>query len=188
MDMDLKALAKNKKAWAGVGGAAGLGLFVYYRRKKSGAAGAPGTSTAAMTGATAPGGAGATADTTGYDLASFLGNYSQSLQDQLTAGLNAIKDQNASIGTTPPKQIGAWQRAGDGTYNVHIAGGTDWAGLQTSLAGLGLNGDIATLINLNPGLMADVKNYKGTNGQWANTFVQPVDVKVPLLPNAFPGK
>lgn len=92
MNPDLLALAKNKKAWVGVGGAAALGGFVYLRRKKAGAAPAPGTSTGAAAGATAPGGAGAVADTSGYNMASFLGNYSQSLQDQLTAGLNAIKD------------------------------------------------------------------------------------------------
>lgn len=188
MDFDWKALAKNKKAWVGVGAAAALGLFVFYRRRKAAAAGLPGTSTSAAAGGTATGGAGAVADTTGYDLASFLGNYSQSLQDQLTAGLNAIKDANGAAASTPPKSIGGWMRGADGNYTVHISGGTDWANLQSQLAGFGLNADIQTLINLNPGLMADVKNYKGSNGVWANTFVNPIDVKVPLLPNVYTGQ
>lgn len=188
MDFNWRELAKNKKAWVGVGGAAGLGAFVYFRRKKAAGAAAPGTSTGAATGATAPGGAGAVADTTGYNLASFLGNYSQSLQDQLTAGLNAIKDASGAAATTPPRSIGGWMRGADGSYTVHISGGTDWANLQSQLAGFGLNADIQTLINLNPGLMGDVKNYKGANGVWGNTFVNPIDVKVPLLPNVYPGK
>lgn len=189
MQFDWKSLAKDKKAWIGVGAAAGLGGLVYMRRKKAAGAGAPGTSTAAMAGGTAPGGV-AMADTTGNDLASFLGNYSQSLQDQLTAGLNAIKDASGAGATatpTPPKSIGGWLRVTDGNYTVHVTGGTDWAGLQSSLAGFGLNADIQTLLNLNPGLMGDVRNAKGANGLWGNTFINPVDVRVPLLPG-FPGK
>lgn len=185
MDLDLKALAHNKKAWLGVGAAAALGGFVFLRRRKTAASGAPGTSTGAMSGATGSG-AGAVADTTGTDLASFLGNYQQSLTDQLSAGLDAIKSAAGGGNTTgsTPGNIGGYVRNSDGTYNVPVAGGTNWADLQNALGGVGLNGDIQTLLNLNPGLMTDVNNVKGANNQWFNFFKNPITVKVPTLPTA----
>lgn len=99
----LRRLVHNKWALAGVAGAAGLGLYAYlHGRKSSAASGASdslGTGTSDGTGVVGAG----TLDTTGTDLASWFGNYQQSLQDTLTQSLQPVTDALAGLqgsGTT----------------------------------------------------------------------------------------
>lgn len=175
--MDWQALLKDKKLWIGVAAAAGLGLLVYSRRTK--------TATPATTPAgTTAGNGGAIADTTGTDLASFLGNFSSSLQQQI-AQLNAGNQTAAGTATptlpTPANHFGGYAPLGGGIFAVPVGGGTNWANLNQSLASVGLNGDIQSLLNLNPGLMGDVSNFKDNGGVWQNVFKNPITLKVPKL-------
>lgn len=176
--MDWQALLKDKKLWIGVAGAAALGLLVYSRRTKTST---PGTTPA---GTTANNG-GAVADTTGTDLASFLGNFSASLQQQIAA-LNAGNQTQAGTTTpttlpTPANHFGGYVEKGGGIFAVPVGGGTNWANLNQSLASVGLNGDIQTLLNLNPGLMGDVSNFRDNGGVWQNVFKNPITLNVPKL-------
>lgn len=81
LSQQLKGLLHNKWALAGVAGAAGLGGLVLYRKRKTG--GSSGTSDT-TTGQAAGNGV-ATLDTSGTDIASWLGQYGGSLQAQLDA-------------------------------------------------------------------------------------------------------
>lgn len=88
MAADLKALLHNKKAMAGVGVAGAAGLGVWYYRKSHGGGGSSTTDTAATTdgGSTVPAGsaAGQFPDTSGTDVANWLGNQEGSFQDEFT--------------------------------------------------------------------------------------------------------
>jgi hypothetical protein len=77
--LDLKAMLRDKRLLAGVGVAGALGLYVLYRRK------AGGGSSSTTSGTAGAGGAVGYPNTSGTDIASWLGNYSQSLQSQLDA-------------------------------------------------------------------------------------------------------
>lgn len=77
---NLKGILKNKWAMAGLAVAAGAGGFVLYRRTRGGAGGAGGGASTA-TGVT--GTSGGPADTTGTDVATWLGSYSVGLQNML---------------------------------------------------------------------------------------------------------
>lgn len=99
MPMDLKAMLKDKKFQVGAAVAAAAGGYVLY--KKRGAAGSSGTSVS--TPQASPTGAGSL-DTTGTDIAGWLGNYSNNLQNQLvgfqqqqTGTLEAIQN-SAGVG------------------------------------------------------------------------------------------
>ena len=81
--VDWGALAHNRWVWAGAAGAAGLGAVAWYRRKKSGPAGAGATPSATSQTATyTPGGVGYL-DSTGTDVAAQLGQYGQAVDQQL---------------------------------------------------------------------------------------------------------
>jgi hypothetical protein len=177
--MDWQAMLKDKKLWIGVAAVAALGLFVYSRRTKTATPATTPAGTTANTG-------GAVADTTGTDLASFLGNFSQSLQAQI-AQLNAGNQTAAGTATptpvlpTPANHYGGYEPLGGGIFAVPVAAGTNWANLGTTLNTYGLNGDIQSLINLNPGIMGDVNDFKDPSGNWQNVFKNPITIKVPKL-------
>lgn len=111
--MNWRALLTNRWALAGVGVAAAAGLYVLYKRRGGGGSGggmaqeAPGY---------AGGGVGSF-DSTGTDVAAWLGQYSASLQAQLdeykrevTDALEAMKKvptrpRVVAVPTVPPKPI-----------------------------------------------------------------------------------
>lgn len=99
MPYDLKALARNKTFLLGAAGAAGLGGIVWYQRRKNPAStgGSGGNSTSSGYPPAALG----TYDSTGNDVANWLGNYSASLQQQMTDFLNQLQ-QNYN----PPNPAG----------------------------------------------------------------------------------
>jgi hypothetical protein len=105
--VDWKSLLNNRKVQiGGVGVAAAAGGLVYYRRKKSG--GSAGAATPADSAATGDGGTayapGQFPDTSGTDIAGWLGQYSQGLQAELDQGLAAYTQQQtdflAALGTS----------------------------------------------------------------------------------------
>lgn len=100
MDADVNALLKDKRLWVGAAVAAGVGIVMFLKRGGS----APATSgPGSATGSTTQG----TADTTGTDIASYLGQYSQSqmeLLNQWAANLQTSLD--AIRGTAPAGSVG----------------------------------------------------------------------------------
>src|SRR4051812_32724245 len=97
MDLDLQTLAKDKRVWAAAGVAAAVGLVVLVKNRGRNAATGSGN---AVTG-TASGPSGSyvqgTGDTTGTDIASYLGGYQQSLQGQLTQYQQQLTDALATL-------------------------------------------------------------------------------------------
>jgi hypothetical protein len=97
-------LSKNKYAVAGVIGAAGVGLYVFVknRNKPTTADGTDATSATALPGiySTGAGGSGSL-DTTGTDVASYLSNYSASLQNQLDAYQSQLTGALSGISSIP---------------------------------------------------------------------------------------
>jgi hypothetical protein len=182
--MDFQEVIKDKKTWFVAGGAGLVGLVVFLRRGGSKAA-TPAV-VGGASGVPATGGV-VTADTTSTDIASYLSQVSQQNQDQfnewgqnLTDTLKAIQDAGTTM-TGNSSSVGHYQQNADGTFSVPVGGGTNWASLTNVLKGVGLNGDIQTLIDLNPGLMTDVSNFKDAGGAWQNTFKNPITLKVPKL-------
>lgn len=94
----LKELLHNKYAVAGLIGAVGLGGFVLYQRKKTTGS----TSTDSTTSAGNSGGVimPGSVDTSGTDIANYLGNYSGQLQNQLDAFAAQQTDFLNKIGST----------------------------------------------------------------------------------------
>jgi hypothetical protein len=79
--VDIRELLHNKWALAGVGVAGAVGVFVWIRSRKAGGGSTSGGVATASPGYT-PGGVGSF-DTTGTDVAGWLGDYSGNLQGQL---------------------------------------------------------------------------------------------------------
>ena len=96
LSQDLQRLAGNKWAVAGVLGAAGVGGYVLLKRNK-----AASSSTSDTTTGQATTNGVATLDTSGTDLASWLGNYSQSLQNQLNAYQQQLTTALQALQNTP---------------------------------------------------------------------------------------
>jgi LysM repeat protein len=97
--MDWKSLLRNRKVQiGGLAVAAGAGAFAFYRKR---AAGGASSTDAAAAGDGSTGGAaytpGAFPDTSGTDVAGFLGQYSQQLQTELDQGLAAYTQQQTDF-------------------------------------------------------------------------------------------
>jgi hypothetical protein len=106
MDTDVQALLKDKRLWIGAGVVGIVGVFALLRKKPSTSAGGATTGTASGPSGTYTQGA---ADTTGTDIASYLGNYQQSLQGQLTQYQQQLTDTLATlpkVGTIPNQPVG----------------------------------------------------------------------------------
>jgi hypothetical protein len=113
VDPDLAKLAKDKRVWLAAAGAAALGLFVYARRAKAGAGDGPSPQGApTYSGATMQGGG----DTTGTDIASYLGSWGASQNAAFQQFLSQLP------ATTPP--------AGPSTVRVGLPAGVPTAGYQ----------------------------------------------------------
>lgn len=100
MPFDLKALTKNKPAMIGLAGAAGLGLYVLYKRKQTTGSTSSQPTTTATTGTGAVG----TFDSSGTDIATWLGNYSGNLQNQLDAYQQQLTDALSGLQQVQPTQ------------------------------------------------------------------------------------
>ncbi|WP_279581686.1 hypothetical protein [Fodinicola feengrottensis] len=99
---EIKGVFKNKYALAGVAVAVGAGGYVLYRRSKV-SAGTGSTTPDASTATGVTGVGSGTADTTGNDVATWLGSYSQNLQNTLNQQLSAYGTtlNDALKGITP---------------------------------------------------------------------------------------
>jgi LysM repeat protein len=80
VNLNLRALTRNKPALIGVAGAAGLGAVVWWRRRQGGSD--TGTTTTTGSGVQSQAGGGVF-DSTGTDLATAIGNLGAGLQQQL---------------------------------------------------------------------------------------------------------
>lgn len=97
--MDLQALIHDRRFQVAAAGVAAVGGFVWYQRRKSGGGAAAGTPSAPTAAGYQQGG---TLDTSGTDIANWLGQYSGSLQNQLDAYAQSLSDAEAHLGAMPP--------------------------------------------------------------------------------------
>jgi len=134
--VDLRGLLHNRWVWIGGAAAAGLGLAVYVRAR--GKAGAPAAATAGTTQGSPAYASGSVGgfDSTGTDVAAWLGNYSGNLQHQLDAYQQQLTDSITALHAVPTA-------AGTGT------GGTAYAAPGQDLYSIG---DLNKLRALNPDL------------------------------------
>src|SRR3954463_8384431 len=95
MQNDMAKLLKDKRLWVGGAVAAAIGLVVFVKR------GAGASTMDAVTGGTASGPGGTyvqgAGDTTGTDIAGYLGNYQQSLSDMLAGWGGSLNDTLKAI-------------------------------------------------------------------------------------------
>jgi hypothetical protein len=112
--VDWRQLLHNRWALAGLVGAAGVGGYVLWTRRKSTA----GTSDTTTTTAGASGTP--TLDTSGTDIANWLGQYSGSLQNELDQGLAAYQNSLSDIQT----QLAGLPTAGGSTSTTSTTPGT----------------------------------------------------------------
>lgn len=154
--MDLKTALKDKKLLYGLGLAAAAGAAVFWQKSKSGS----GTSSGGSSGGTVSGatytGAG-TVDTTGTDVASWLGSYSASLQAQMDQQNKLVKDQLSDYEkslTTAISGLGTMSNAGDPTdyRTVDVVSGT-W--LTELLRGNNIT--LADLVKYNPDISSSLR-------------------------------
>lgn len=120
MRFDVKALLHNKYALAGLAAAAGLGGYVLYSRRKGGSS-STGTSDTTTTAAGTNGTP--TLDTTGTDIASWLGQYSGSLQNQLDEYQRNLTDALAGLKNMPTTGGAGGTGGGSGSPVVGIPTG-----------------------------------------------------------------
>lgn len=100
MDSDVKALLKDKRLWAGAAVAAAVGVVVFLKRANDstgGQAGAVGGSASGPQGSYAQG----SADTTGTDIAAYLGAYQQSNTALLNEWGQNLTETIKSLQQTP---------------------------------------------------------------------------------------
>lgn len=102
-------LKRNKPALIGLAGAGVLGLVVFLRRRNAGGGG--GSAGTATSGTGSAGGVG-TFNSTGTDIASFLGDFSDRLDTQLGGYISQLQSTNSAVqqaGTTTTRVTqGQW--------------------------------------------------------------------------------
>jgi len=101
--VDWQGLLHNRWVWIGGAAAGGVGLAVYLRRKN--AAGGASSTAGAQASPAYSGGVGGF-DSTGTDVAAWLGNYSGNLQNQLNQYQQQLTDSLAALGTVAPATTG----------------------------------------------------------------------------------
>lgn len=101
-----RQLLRNKPLLYGLGAAAALGAFVLYQRTRAGETGPASTDDEASGGGIGQPGY---LNTTGTDVANWLGQYSESLQNQFDEFRTSIEEQLGKIPTeptpSPPKPV-----------------------------------------------------------------------------------
>lgn len=167
----IQSLLRNKPALIGVGLAGALGLFVFLRRRGSGGTGS--SASTATSGTGSAGGVG-TFDSTGTDIASFLGDYSQRLDDQLGGYIRDLKSTQDSL-----------TQAGK-TTRVAVREGQWVKPLVEQIASFRPGFSEADLLSLNPGLAfadADAGGYvvgrQADPSTFQHVFGYPVSIIVP---------
>ncbi len=124
--MDVKQLFQDKRVvYGAVGVGAGAGLYVLYKKRQAGASGSSTTSTGTVA---SP----ASVDTSGQDIAQWLGQYGQNLQSELDAyqsqltstltQLQGLQPVNPPTGGITRSPIGerppTWWAGGTGSRTV----------------------------------------------------------------------
>lgn len=166
--MDLRGLLHNRWAWAGVGvaGLAGLVAFMRRRRSSSAAGGsAVGASNASPAYASGP--VGGPFDSTGTDVANWMGQYSGNLQNQLNEYKQSLTDAVTAISqiptapaapaapaTTAPA-VASPQTPAALPTSLGIAAGSDVYAVAQQVWG-DIPGGMAQLRALNPGIDASI--------------------------------
>jgi len=130
--VDWQGLLHNRWVWIGGAAAGGLGLAVYLRRKNA-AGGASQGAGAQASPAYSAGSVGGF-DSTGTDVAAWLGNYSGNLQTQLNQYQQQLTDSLAALQNAPTTPAGT---------------GTPTAGPSTGPAPGGITPNAARFINSN---------------------------------------
>lgn len=136
--MKLDQALRDKKFWVVGGLGAALGLGVWYQRKKSGQSA---QSTPNPSGTT-PVGVGYTGgfDSTGTDVASWLGNFSGSLQNQLDQFNNQLTGALAGTAAITSKDNGAVPNDQWGTQAFNwLAKYNQWKTIDPTMAQLAIN-------------------------------------------------
>jgi len=163
--MDWRELLRNRWTWAGVAGAAGLGAIVWWRRRSTGGAPGGGVGAAAASPAYASGAVGSF-DSTGTDVAAWLGQYSGSLDNQFKEFTTAVETRLAAIpaeqtGSGTPAPAPAPPPAQASTYLIPAGANIyDIAYTQGS--------DLNAIRALNPGLPIKWEWRSGFSEQYGN--------------------
>lgn len=167
MPLDLQGLLHNKPFLYGAAGVAAVGGYVLYQRSKTGATGSAGGSTA--TGVSGSVGSPAGIDTTGTDVANWLGQYDQNVQQefqQLTDALTALQNAPVDTGGTgappasQPPYLPPRARPGGGmkatpqrpiqvTVTRYTSRNPAWSSTLSGIAGH-YHTSVAALMRLNP--------------------------------------
>lgn len=150
MDLDLAKLAKDKRVWLAGAGAVALGLFAYVRRSKSGAGTAPSPS-GAPTYAGVQGGV----DTTGTDIAAFLGQYNSAVQGQLTDFGQQLTGIADAVKNIPPANQPSSPSSGAPTTFGVSENRSDISAITRWLNDRGWNGTWYQLWNANQGVWSN---------------------------------
>ncbi len=99
--MDWRSLLTNRWALGGVAVAAGAGGYVLYRKNKTGGSSQSGGGAGAQATPSYASGAVGSFDSTGTDVANWLGNYSQNLDNQFKEFQKNVAAQLATIPAAP---------------------------------------------------------------------------------------
>lgn len=168
--MDWRELLRNRWTWAGVAGAAGLGAIVWWRRRGTAPAGGAGAGAAAGTPAYASGAVGSF-DSTGTDVAAWLGQYSGSLDNQFKEFRTSVETRLAGI---PAEQTGTG--TADPAAQLFTAGSDLYQIADSRFGPGGLN----TLRTLNPGLDSHIAWLPRPGNQYGNLPVLSSDLTLRL--------
>lgn len=164
--MDFRALLHNKWALAGLGVAGAAGAYVLIRRQASGGGG---SSSGSQASPAYSGGVGSF-DSTGTDVAGWLGNYSGNLQNQLDEYQRQLRDALGGLTNVPPGDSGT----GSSSAWVNVFGGQ---GVDDWITSNGYNYD--TLLKLNPDLAKYISWKQGPQGDHSqNTWGFNTAIKV----------
>lgn len=99
--MDVRALLHNRWILGGVGLAAVAGVYVLIKKQRSGGGASTSQAGGGSTNPTYASGSVGSFDSTGTDVASWLGNYSANLDNQFKEFQKNVSDQLAGIPTGP---------------------------------------------------------------------------------------
>lgn len=167
MDTDVKALLKDKRLWAGGAVAAAIGVVVFINRSNASTGGPSGAVGGSASG---PGGSyvQGSADTTGTDIASYLGAYQQSNTALLNTWGQSLIDSLKSMQGAPPESTfnpAPYRQPNDGGpygYTGVLKGGATLGGLSKLYWGDEKYADLLRLANLSA-ITKNNGNLEGLN-------------------------